>query len=223
MELAALLIAIVAFAAVFFVEWMHRPKLDIVPAAFRPAGPTPWTFAAVHVHNRPMPRPLKWFVSRNMAQACAIDVEFRLWGQSVRAMPTVPARWSSNPQPIRPLPPGTPTSSSLAGPTGPQSPTSAAPAQYEFDATLDSRRHDVPVSDDGEHAAIAILLHSDGAYAFGTDSYASPGFRKPDWKLEHGTYRVTVTVSGSDVRCERSFKLEYLNEDFANFALEPAS
>lgn len=97
---------------------------------------------------------------------------------------------------------------------------------WEYDPTLDPRRHDVGVSPEGEHAAIAILLYpglgGGGAYAFGTESYTHENFRKPEWRLEHGTYRVRVVVTGSDVRCERAFKLEYIDEDFARFVLRSA-
>src|SRR5207247_9733159 len=100
------------------VERLRRPKLDIVAATFQPSAPTPWTFAAVVVHNRPLPRWCGWFVSRSVAQGCDIQVTFEKWGQKVRAIPDVPARWSANPQPIRAsLRPPTLTEALAAGPS----------------------------------------------------------------------------------------------------------
>jgi hypothetical protein len=91
----------------------------------------------------------------------------------------------------------------------------------QYDRTLDPAEQTVAASEGGEEVAVAVLIQGDEAFAWGTESYAYNGWRKPEWELGHGTYRVEVRVEGSSVSRSAAFKLEYLNEDFARFRLIP--
>lgn len=215
MELIGVLLGVVALILIFVVERLRRPSLSIEPVVWMPSFPTTWTFAAVRIHNRPLRRPLGWFLSRNIAQGCAVTVSFENWGTGDRALPPVQARWSGNPQPLRQLAPQMSVEAALTQVT----------RLWQYDATLDPPRRDIPVSPDGEEVAVAILLAPDkddagGAYAWGTESYNYSRWKKPEWKLRHGTYEVRIAVSGSDVQRERRFKLEYLDEDFTRFRMQ---
>ena len=135
----------------------------------------------------------------------------------------MPGRWSSHQQPIRSVPNELPWM--LPSVTGaPANVSMPAPFDAEYDPTLDPRHHDVPVSEDGEEVAVAILLRRGeafAAFAFSTESYDHPDFTNPDWKLEHGTYRIVVRIRGSNISAqEQAFKLEYLDDDFTKFRLQ---
>jgi hypothetical protein len=88
-----------------------------------------------------------------------------------------------------------------------------------YDPTLDLRQHDVGVSREGKEVAVAILRNGE-AFAFSTKSYDYVEFGNPDWRLAHGTYKVTVRVRGASVGRKRDFKLEYLSDNFADFRLQ---
>jgi hypothetical protein len=89
-----------------------------------------------------------------------------------------------------------------------------------YDPSLIKHEQDVPVSDDGEEVAVAILLNDGNAFAFSEDSYAHPGFANPAWQLTRGDYRVVIRVSGSNFReCRQDFKLVYEDGDFSKFRL----
>lgn len=215
---SAALVAAVAVPA--SIEALKRPRLDILPSPWSPAGPVAWTFAAIRVHNKPLGPLLNRFLTRQAAQGCRVDIDYFDWASGARVMATVPGRWSSHPEPIRSVP-NPPASAAVpySGGTAIMSPQQAFLAVY--DATLDPREHDVPVSEAGEEVAVAILTPGQ-ASAFSTASYAHPAWANPDWSLSYGTYRIVVTVSGSSVKCERAFKLEYLDADFAKFRLQRA-
>jgi hypothetical protein len=89
-----------------------------------------------------------------------------------------------------------------------------------FDPTLDSPQQDVGASQEGEEVAVAILR--DGkAFAFSTESYAYSEFGKPEWELTRGTtYYIIVRVRGHNAQGQEEFKLEYLDDNFANFRLQ---
>jgi hypothetical protein len=200
------------------IEGMKRPRLDIVPSPWAPAGPVAWTFAAVQVHNRPMGAPFNRLLTRDPAQGCVVDFDFFKWGTDERVIPTVPGRWSSHPEPIRSVPNPDPRAVPSMPGTAILDPGWQRFASV-YDATLSPREHDVAAGHAGEEVAIAILRAGE-AYAFSTASYAQPAWAVPEWKLGKGTYRVRVRVHGSSVGCEREFKLEYLNNDFAKFVLQ---
>ena len=89
-----------------------------------------------------------------------------------------------------------------------------------FDPTLDPPQQDVGASQEGEEVAVAILR--DGkAFAFSAESYAYSEFGKPDWELTRGTtYYIIVRVRGYNAEGQEEFKLEYLDDNFANFRLQ---
>jgi hypothetical protein len=220
MEVAGLALAIVAILLTIAIEVVRRPRLSIRPSRFTASGPVPWTFAAVRVHNKPLSRPWRWFLTREAAGGCRVTFDFFRWGTDVRVMPSVPGRWSGNPQPLRRVRQSNPETEQYAemlAKAGLPPPVE----QYfaEYDPTLDPREHDVRTSEDGEEVAVAVLQLQVGAYAWGTESYAHPSWQKPGWQLEHGTYKVVVSVNGSSVSKSKAFKLEYLDDDFAKFNL----
>jgi hypothetical protein len=216
-EIAALVLAALAIVLLFVVEWVKRPRLEIAPSLFIAPGPIPWTFAAVQARNKPLGLPWRWLLSRESAQGCRVTIDILHWVGSARVMPSVRGRWSSHPEPLRSVrvevPAGERVTAALAGIT----------ARYEaqYDPTLDPPEQTVAASEAGEEVAVAILRQTGGASAWGTESYAYPGWAKPEWQLDHGTYRVEVRVEGSSVSKTAAFKLEYLNEDFARFRLQP--
>src|SRR4051812_33737753 len=86
------------------IEALKRPRLEIVPSPWSPAGPVAWTFAAVRVCNEPLGAPFNRFLTREAAQGCVVDIDYFKWGTSERLFATVPGRWSSHPEPIRSVP-----------------------------------------------------------------------------------------------------------------------
>jgi len=88
-----------------------------------------------------------------------------------------------------------------------------------YDRTLDPPQHDVPVSQDGEEVAVAILRAGE-AFAFSTESYDHNAWGNPAWRLQRGsTYCIVVGVRGSNVEHKEAFRLEYLTDDFSKFRL----
>ena len=170
-----------------------------------------WTFAAVQIRNRPMGAPFNRLLTRDAAQGCVVDLDFFKWGTDERVMPTVPGRWSSHPEPLRSVPSKSVTTTYGGG---------TISFTKEYDASLSPREHNVPAGRGGEEVAVAVLAPK-GAFAFSAASYASPDWAVPEWQLSHGTYRVVVRVHGSSIENERAFKLEYLDDDFAKFVLQP--
>ena len=86
---------VVAIGVPITVEAFRRPRLEIAPAPWLPAGPTPRTFATVQVRNRPLAEPLASVLTRQAAQGCVVDLDFYRWGTDERAMPTVRGRWTN--------------------------------------------------------------------------------------------------------------------------------
>lgn len=223
MEIAALVLAGLAITLTVGIEWAKRPRLEIRPSRFRPSGPIAWTFAAVQVQNKPLRRPWSWFLTRQTASGCRVTIDFFRWATGDRAFTTVPGRWSAHPEPLRhsrravsPAEAGAAQAEALIQIKAGR--TEVYTAQY--DPSLDPREHDVRASEDGDEVAVAVLTTA-GAYAWGTESYAYPGWGKPEWEIERGTYRVVVRLDGAGISKEATFKLEYLDEDFAKFRLVP--
>ena len=196
---AALVVGIAALAVPFRIEWLKKPRLEIVPSTWLPTGPVGWTFATVRVRNKPLTGTSSRLLTRQAAQGCTVDIDFFDWRDpDVRIRTTMPGRWSSHQQPIRSVPNVQPWL--LPSATGaPGNVSMPVPFDAEYDPTLDPRHHDVPVSEDGEEVAVAILLRRGEAFAFSTESYDHPDFANPDWKLDHGTYRIVVRVHRSEV------------------------
>jgi hypothetical protein len=226
MAVAALILAVVGIVAAFVapaaIELVKRPRLKIIPAPWEPQGPTAWTFATVRIRNKPITARLVRGLMRQAAQGCVVDIDFFRWGTEDKPFRTVPGRWSSHPEPIRSVPtqdpfiPGPPPSGGTAS-------TMNVEVQPGFsrlyDSTLDPRQQDVTVGPLREEVAVAILKAGE-AFAFSTESYDHNAWGNPAWGLDHGTYRVVVRVRGSSVEQTRAFKLEYLDDNFANFRLQ---
>jgi hypothetical protein len=216
MEVAAVVLAGIAILLVIGIEWLKRPRLEIVTSPFSPSSGVPFTFAAVQVRNKPLGRPWRWFLSRSSASGCRAAIDFFRWSSDERVMPPVPGRWSSHPEPLRSVPTAVPPVPALSA-----SSSWTVITQFElvYDPTLDPPDNDVRASVGGEEMAVAVLTQH-GAFAWGTESYTYDEWAKPEWKLDHGTYRVVIRVEGSSVSKTTAFKLEYLDEDFAKFRLQ---
>lgn len=94
--LAALVVAIVLPLSL---ESLRKPRLEIKAERWNPSGPAAWSFAVVHVRNRPLPT---WVpLARMTAERCRATVEFRKGEERDMAIPEIDARWSARPEPIR--------------------------------------------------------------------------------------------------------------------------
>lgn len=87
---------VAAFGVPVSVEAFRRPRLEIMPSAWLPAGPTPWTLATVQVRNKPPAGPLARVLTRQVAQECVVDVDYYRWATGDRAIPTVCGRWMNH-------------------------------------------------------------------------------------------------------------------------------
>jgi hypothetical protein len=172
-------------------ELLRRPRLEIKPERWGPVGQHAWTFAVVHVRNKPLPG---WVpLARMSAEGCRATVEFRKFGDDSLAIPEVSARWSSQPQPIK---------RTLVEPPAdlrPQLPAGAAFVEEHFDPQMvpQTLTLNVPASARWEEVAVAILLADGEAYAWAAESYAYAGWRNPRWLLDRGVYDVTVRPAAS--------------------------
>ena len=212
---------VAAFAVPFTIEALKRPRLAIDSGIWAPGGVVLWTFAVVRVRNKLLPWRLDKVLSREVAQACKVHVDFYRWDETSRLFQPLPGRWSSHPEPIRlaqgpAISAGMPVSGVPAG-----NPATQGAARVIYDPSLDSQDQDVAVSVEGEEVAVAILRYDGEAYAFSNGSYAHELFGNPAWLLPRGTYRIDVRVQGSNTgEYLRSFKLEFLSSNFADFKLQ---
>jgi hypothetical protein len=71
---------VAAFVVPFAVEAFRRPRLEIIPSPWLPAGPTQWTFATVQVRNKRLAGPLARLLTREAAQGCVVDIDYFRWG-----------------------------------------------------------------------------------------------------------------------------------------------
>jgi len=183
----------------FAIEAFERPRLEIIPSQWIPAGPAPWTFAVVQIRNKPLAGPLAKLLTRQAVQRCVVDIDYFRWGTGERVIPTVPGRWTNHQELIKsvPYPPETVVASRVSERT---------------------RYRDIPASRAGEEVAVAVLSGGE-AFAFSSESYVHDAFGYPAWRLDRGTYRVDIHVYGSGVDHKQSFKLEYISNDFAEFRL----
>ncbi len=145
-----------------------------------------------------------------------MTLEFRESGKKDLVLPEVPARWSSRPEPLRtdyvdPDP-------SLGLPKGAQLVRRTPdPALVPQTLVLD-----LPASGRWEEVAVAVLKADGEAYAWGAESYLFSGWRNPVWRLQRGTYDVTVRLEASGATTASCFKLDNLTTDFARFELRTA-
>lgn len=212
MEVAGVVLgAIGAFALVVMIalEWLKRPRLEVMAETWKPSGPTAWWFAVAHVRNKPLSLLLRGWLVRQSATGCEITLQFRDAAQSVPTLPDVAARWSANREPITlaPQPPSTP---------GGQVTYVAA-----YDPTLvpDTRRFDVPPSGIGQEVAVAIIRADNNAFIFGAESYAHPMFGNPQWQLGRQIYDVEVIAESSGIRAVGRFRLDNRAASYASFRL----
>ena len=220
----AVVAIVLAVLIPFGIEAVKRPRLRIEPDVWSAEGPVGWVFAVVRVRNRPLGLPWSLLLRRDSATGCELTAEFREKGQQALKLPEIRCRWSATPQPIRYVLPSRALQEIPDGP-GPSAMTTAHYGpRFEFDpqAVSESYRLDVAPSDEGYEAAIAILLPDTGAFAFSAESYAH-SFAKPEWRLKHGEYEVTVKAQSGQTRATAVFSLPYLTEDFARFRLVTVS
>ena len=116
-----------AFAVPIGIETFERPRLEINASSWVPAGPVRWTFATVRVRNRPAWQGVRKLITRQAAQACAVELDYYRWDTEEKVLPTIPGRWSSHQQPIRYAPYShftshPPTSTLAGGPYPPNTP-----------------------------------------------------------------------------------------------------
>jgi len=93
----------------------------------------------------------------------------------------------------------------------------------EYVPSLDTTQQDISVGSDRGQISVAILR--DGrAFAFANESYETPNLCKPEWELAMGeTYRIEISVKGSNVDHKQVFKLEYVTNKFDLFKLHTVS
>ena len=213
MALAGVVVSIIAIMLVILVEWLKRPRLDIKPAVWQAPGPVPHAFASVRVYNRPLPGLISSVLMRATAQGCEVTLEFCDQAGRTRVLPIVPARWSSQPEPLR--------SVTVIDPkTGGQSNV----LQFEPALVPESRRLNIPPGNDGHEVAVALQRFDGSAHAFGADSYIYPEWRHRDRNLGSAVYRVTVRLQASGIKISKKFELENLTQNFATFcSLTPLS
>ena len=97
-----LVIAVIALAVPFVIEILKRPRLEVVPVTWRPHRAFPFTFASVGVRNEPLPKLLGMLLSREVAQACEIFIDYYKWEYpDVKLFDSLQGRWDSHPQPER--------------------------------------------------------------------------------------------------------------------------
>ena len=216
--LAGLLVAAAAVVLTLSIEWLKRPRLEIVESVWQPKGPTQWVFAIVHVRNRRMSWPAGALLVRESAKACEVVLEFRKPGGGELVMPEVAARWSSHPEPFRAqlVLSGTKVITAAEGEEVESGPTFIN--QYDPMIVPQTRRLDVAAGDAAQEVAIAVLRSDGSAHAFGADSYEFLGWKHPDRELERQVYEVTVRVLASGVSKSRRFKLDNLAPDFGRFS-----
>jgi hypothetical protein len=87
---------VVAIGVPISVELFRRPRLEITPSAWLPAGPTTWTLATVQVRNKPLAGLLARVLTRQVAQECVVDVDYYRWATGDKAIPTVHGRWMNH-------------------------------------------------------------------------------------------------------------------------------
>lgn len=216
------ILAVAGLAAAFIVpgtiEYLKRPKLEIVPGSWVPPGPAPWTFASVRIRNKKIAGPVGRFLGRDTAQACVVEIDYYRWDSQEKAIPTVTGRWDSHPQPERRVP--LDMTNATIGSTEADHEI-LQPSRLVYDPSLDIPQHDITVGYDIGQVSVAILRNGE-AFAFANESYAylANELGKPEWKLSKGTYRIVVHVRPSNAgEQKQTFKLEYLTDNFRDFQL----
>jgi len=152
---------VAAFVVPFAVEAFERPRLEIIPSPWLPAGPTPWTFATVQIRNKTIAGPLARVLTRQAAQACVVEIDYFRWGTDERVIQTVYGCWTNHQELIHsvPIPPET-----IAA--------SRADARR-----IDRRYRDIPASHAGEEVAVAVLSAGEAFAARGPEGLCTTAER----------------------------------------------
>jgi hypothetical protein len=236
-----------------YVERLKKPELEIRPVIWQPSGPLPpMTFASAQVINKPIRRPLAKFVDRRQAEACEVTYDFLDQSSGTR-FPPIKGRWDSHPQPLkvmRATSPGMPSgyaaSTFPASYTGGTVPTSSIESEaasptggiigsssksttgwiVEYDPSVDTPQQEIPVGSDRSRISPAIFKDGN-AYAFANESYNTPASShlcKQEWKLTMGhTYRIEISIDGSNAHHKQAFILDYRSDVFTAFRLQDAA
>jgi hypothetical protein len=221
--LIGLIVAAIALVIPFAIEILKRPRLEVVPATWRPHRTLPFTFASAGVRNKPLPKLLGRLLSRDVAQACEIFIDYYKWEHpDAKLFDSIQGRWDSHPQPERSISRENADTRGVGEPGNPDA--GGLEERMEFAPSLDSsNQEDIVSGSDRGQVSVAILTAGGEAFAFANQSYAYGSLLgNPAWKLPMGTYRVVIRVRASNVNREEcfSFRLEYLSEDFAKFQLK---
>jgi hypothetical protein len=184
-------IAASAIAALVY-EYGTRPKLKTVlddsgRAQGQAPGNPPHEFYHLSVRNLPPMWPLP---GRRPGWACRATLEvFNQDGS--RAIPdAVPARWTSQPEPL------------LPAITGGQVGNLLDPARLVTARRVDVHEHEA------QPLAIAVKFEgADDLHVFTNESYVFPRWQNPAWRLPRGTYRLLVTVYYERGRRQDVFEL----------------
>jgi len=204
-ELVSLVLAVAAIGLTVSIELLKRPSLEVRAIIWQPREPVAWTFAAVRVFNRPLPGFLRTMIVRAPAQCCEVTLEFREPGRDYIVIPLVPARWSSQPEPLR---------SVMVTDDG-GSPSFVV--QYDRTMVPQTKRLDLAAGEDGEEVAVAVQRADGSAHAFGAESYEFENWSNPNWELRRQVYEVTVHITASGLTHSRRFRLDNTAPDFARF------
>ena len=138
------------------------------------AGNPRHEFFHVRIRNLPARWPLS---GRRPAWSCQATLEILTADGGATILGPIPARWSSQPEPILTVGVG------------------GAVAQIpDVARMLAGRRIDIHNHED---QLLCVAIKYEGApecHVFTNESYASPQGRNPAWALEHGRHRLRVTV-----------------------------
>jgi hypothetical protein len=163
-------------------------------------------------------------LNRDAAEACEVFIDFLTWGDEAsrtKVFDTISGRWDSHPEPWSPIFEVEPDNTVMPQ-TGKPSPIKLRQTAAQFEPSRVTFQQDISVGSDRGRISVAVLRDGE-AFAFANESYMylDDHFGKPDWKLTQGTtYRVDVRVKGSNAAWVQAFKLEYLNNNFADFKLQ---
>lgn len=213
----AALALVMGIAVPLVIESVKRPKLEIVATTWIPGRPFPFTFASARVVNKPLGIPFRWFLRRDVAQACEVYIDYYKLGSEQKQFSTIQGRWDGQPEPRFLF--GAPTASAAEDTNEEQdTPDPLQPVAILYDPLP---RQDIAPGEDGQQISVAILTNKDEAFAFSNESYAYELMSKPEWKLTKATYRIVVRVRGSNIgESLQAFILEYLIADFSRFQLK---
>jgi hypothetical protein len=95
-DILAIVAIVLAVIVPTGIEYLKKPRLDIVPGNWEPQGTAPWKFAVARVVNRSLPRPFSKLFTRETAHGCKVSIEYQEWSTGKRLLPTITGRWSGH-------------------------------------------------------------------------------------------------------------------------------